>query len=274
VKFPYIPYAYFLSTRLKGGVQRISWGFVYFVPIFIFYGFYDAQLLQLLLMYYAVNLVYENGYIQNDVFTIKKESKPSLRLTDRERDYIEANALRIFIFRAAILSLILAVLYHFSSEDEFYFFLLLLVFLQCIYFFYNSLRGRINLFLIAPLSYFRFYLPLIPILVFSGNNFVIGSLFFIYPFTKFLEFFKQPRYRMKTISCMVSGVDKFRVVYYFILSIFFGTLLLCWRSSNFLFLFCLSFYYFCFRLAGFFLYSWSGKFKEIVINGAKKYYRK
>jgi|LSQX01.2.fsa_nt_gb hypothetical protein len=271
--FAYVPYLYFLHTRLKGKAQRVSWFIVYFLPIGMFYYFYNQlSLLALLVMYYLVNLVYENGYIQNDVLTTRKELNPTLRLTVDESRSIYKNVKYVFWVRGIIAAVLLFFLFFLVESDIFYIFFGLLIFLQLLYLLYNSVRSRLNFYLILPLSYIRFYAPFLALWFYTEEYMVLILSIFLYPFSKLLEFTRQPRYKFIYLAILVGNVDRFRVFYY----LCFVLVSLVFYTSGFYEVFPLltvSLFYLAYRLLGYFLIQRSERVKSLVNSGAKKVYR-
>lgn len=241
----YIPYAYFLKSRLITRFQRVSWFFVYFVPILIFWLTYDSSVSigYLIASYVVINMVYENGYIQNDSLTIKKESNPTIRIPLADIDFVQENIRKVFFVRLINIFLLLFLVFCFS---EWYVFLLFLTFsfvLQVLFIVYNTIRSRVNLFLILPLSYLRFYAPLVALCLVDGRLDMVGFLFILYPLPKFIEFIKNPKYGFPRASKVIGNIDNFRVVYYFACL----ALLILFQSESFLVF--LAAYYFLYRFS-------------------------
>lgn len=219
-----VPFAYFLKTRLRGGVQRVSWVFVYFVPVFIGYAIVASGngigLEAFLVAYILVNYVYENGYIQNDYCTIRKESNPTIRLTQEELAEIGQKKRSIIAIRLATIILLTTTVFLLSKDLGFFVINLFgCIILQLLYLLYNNIRNRLNLILVVPLSFLRFYLPIASIYVLIGEWLELAFLVLLYPMPKALEFTRQPRYKMQAIAKIVGDVDGFRPVYYAIVSV-------------------------------------------------------
>jgi hypothetical protein len=229
---PYVivPYAYFLKTRLAGLFQKISWVFVYFIPVgFLYFQFADirhvADHLLLIIGFLLINYVYENGYLENDIATIKKEKDPTLRLPAADIEVLGKSLSTIFLIRSVVILILLIAYYFFISDSsdiqrpaDLW---ILLIVLQILYLVYNRIRNILNLLLIWPLSFIRFFgfiIPFIPgeqLLVFI----IMASL--LYPLPKLLEFTRRERFKLKLLSRIVGNIDAFRVKYYIIV------LLLC-----------------------------------------------
>ncbi|OCL87034.1 hypothetical protein AAX26_01342 [Aliarcobacter thereius] len=226
--FTIVPYLYFLKTRLKGKIQRVSWFLVYFVPNILLYLYFTDfefsfnNLSIMIISLILINYIYDNGYIQNDVILTKKEKNPTIRLDIQILENVRLNISKIFIFRFVISILILYILY-FLIEDIQKFMLLLAIStsLQILYLIYNSVRSVLNLYLILPLSYIRFYGFIVPFVNYENLLEFIILTTFIYPFSKFLEFTKQLRYKYAFLSKMVGNIDLFRIKYYLISTVLF-----------------------------------------------------
>ncbi len=276
--FTIFPYLYFLKTRLKGKIQRVSWFLVYFVPnIFLYLYFTNFEfsfnnLSIMILSLILINYIYDNGYIQNDVILTKNEKNPTIRLDIQILENVRKNISKIFILRFIISILIIYFLY-FLIEDIQKFILLLVISisLQILYLIYNSVRSVLNLYLILPLSYIRFYGFIVPFVNYENLLEFIILTTFIYPFSKFLEFTKQPRYGYVFLSNLVGDVDRFRIKYYFAISVFF-LIIFIFFSIDYIYLI-LVIYYLMFRLMAYLALSKSETIRKDIENNSKKDYR-
>jgi hypothetical protein len=276
--FTIFPYLYFLKTRLKGKIQRVSWFLVYFVPnIFLYLYFTNFEfsfnnLSIMILSLILINYIYDNGYIQNDVILTKNEKNPTIRLDIQILENVKKNISKIFILRFIISILIIYFLY-FLIEDIQKFILLLVISisLQILYLIYNSVRSVLNLYLILPLSYIRFYGFIVPFVNYENLLEFIILTTFIYPFSKFLEFTKQPRYGYVFLSNLVGDVDRFRIKYYSAISVFF-LIIFIFFSIDYIYLI-LVIYYLMFRLMAYLALSKSETIRKDIENNSKKDYR-
>jgi hypothetical protein len=225
-----VPYAYFLKTRLPGLFQKISWLFVYFIPLgYLFFQFADvssnADYFILIIGFLLVNYVYENGYIENDIITIKKEENPTLRLSATDVEVL-GNKLRvIFVIRFLVILVLLAT-YFFCTPRSLTIqrptdLLFLQVVLQALYLIYNRIRNILNLLLILPLSFIRFFGFIIPFVPEHNILFFVVVTSVLYPLPKLLEFTRKERFKLMFLSRLVGNIDAFRVKYYI------GLVLLC-----------------------------------------------
>ena len=224
-KFTIIPFLYFLKTRLKEKVQRISWIFVYFIPGFILFNHFanltePENIFLLLIGITLINYIYENGYIQNDVKTILKEKNPTLRLSFREIQIINSQWNLIIVFRLFIALILILLFFLVSKNFERALYLICIsVLLQLLYIVYNSTRNIFNLILLLPINYIRFYGFIIPFVPADKLLEFTFSTALIYPLLKVLEFTKLPRYNMLKMGNLLGRIDNFRVFYYLFISI-------------------------------------------------------
>lgn len=232
-----IPYMYFLETRLTGVFQKISWFFVYFIPGFFLLYCVFGSIDYVSSLYYVVglliiNYVYENGYIQNDVKTVQKEKTPTMRLNSEFSSYLNQNWNKVIFVRCFIL-FSLFYIYYLIDEDliKTLYLLVVALLLQMLFILYNSVRSRLNLFLILPLSYIRFYgffLPFVP--PYSLLEFLSVTVL-LYPLSKFLEFSKLAKFNLNFMSELIGNIDTFRVKYYAAVVVITTTLVLFFDTS-------------------------------------------
>jgi hypothetical protein len=216
-----------------------------------------------------INYVYENGYIQNDVLLTKKEKNPTLRLVTEVLNNIRKNINKILISRFIVLIFIMYILSFLIEDSKSYYTLLFIIFfLQLLYLIYNSVRSVLNLYLILPLSYIRFYGFIVPFVEYENLlEFIIATIF-IYPLSKFLEFTKQPRYGYKFISGIIGNVDIFRVIYYLIILILFFLFYIIFKI-NFIYVLIIL-YYFIFRFLSYLAINKSEIIKKNILENSKK----
>jgi len=225
--FVLIPHFYNLRTRLNTKMNKLSWQFVYTIPsLILFHHFADlhniSNLILLFLGVTLINYIYENGYIQNDCVTTKKETKPQLRLNTNEMDIINKYWTKIVLSRIIITFLLLfAYAYVSNSIANTIILTSLLIVLQVVYLIYNHIRNIWNLVLILPLSYIRFYGFIIPFVPFNEIGTFIFATILIYPLSKVLEFTTRKRFKLSFFRKLISNIDKFRILYYLIIIGFF-----------------------------------------------------
>lgn len=274
--FSVLPFLYFMKTRLKGKIQKISWIFVYFIPAFIlFYNFISISIdnfVLLILSLTFINYIYENGYLQNDIKTIKRENDPTLRLSLEEIENIDKRWNLILILRSLICLSLLFLFYIFSKNLEFTMILFLIgLLLQILYLIYNSIRNFFNLILILPINYIRFYGFLIPFVDEKSLWLFLLCTFFLYPFLKVLEFTKQSRYKLEQISRFIGIIDIFRIKYYLLIFAYFLILNIFYDGLNIYI--CLAFYYLIFRILSFYILQKKKNITSELAKNTKKSFR-
>ncbi len=276
--FTIFPYVYFLKSRLKSKIQRLSWIFVYFIPnifLYLYITGFDISfnnIFTMILSLILINCIYDNGYIQNDIILTKRETNPTLRIYGEELDNIRKNIRKIFLIRFVITIFILILI--FILVDDYKIFISILtmsVLLQSLYLIYNSVRSVLNLYLILPLSYIRFYGFIIPFVPYKHLVEFIILTIFIYPFSKFLEFTKQPRYGYEKISKLVGNVDLFRIKYYLIITIIY-IIFYFLIEINYIYIF-VALYYLAFRFSSYIAINRIDKIKQDISKNSKKEYR-
>ena len=124
--FFFIPFMYFFQTRLKDKNKKLSWFFIYIIPIMImiFGGreWVGYDFFSFIIYILAIYTSYEMGYIWNDSETIKNEINPTKRLSELELCFYEEHKLIIYTFRFFIL-----ILLYFLIPEHFVFLLLLML---------------------------------------------------------------------------------------------------------------------------------------------------
>lgn len=219
-----IPLWYFHHTRLSSVFQKISWIGVYWVPtLLIPFFIFKQNLISVLIIILGINYVYENGYIQNDIYTVTSDNNPTERILAKERNWFKSNIYIIAGARVAIFMLLLVVLYIATLDMKLIVaYVAMLTFLQACFNVYNLVKNsRLKHVLIIPLSYIRFHGSLLT-LYFSKNQesqsfmvlLFLGLI--LYPVEKWLEFGKK---HGAFWGKHIGDIDKFRIYYYMISTI-------------------------------------------------------
>ncbi len=270
----YIPFLYFLKTRLNSKFNKVAWLFTYFIPLFILTFFSDSlsslsSLLSFFISIIIVNYAYEDGYIYNDAITTINEKKPTLRLPISSIVDIRNNYKKIVVTRFLIATFLLFVIYIISGVKEFLVSLSLYVVINVIYIIYNNTRSILNLYLILPLSFFRFYGPLFVVLPIYNYNLYILPCILLYPLSKFLEFSSRERFKIKLAIRLINDFNYFRLLYYFLTSVLFS-ILFFFDSKYFPFLLT-SLFYFLYRILGVLILKKDKAAMELIKNNHKKH---
>ena len=263
IKF-YIPFYYLFYTRLNSKMEIISWQIIFIIPQFFITSLYTEIRLgiffQLFLLSQLIfHTLYEIGYIENDISTIKKEKNPTLRLDKRSATYIESNYKKIIDFIYCGVLLFLGLLYfidtHFKFETNVIFFIWLLLFNRIFFYFHNNIRNRFNILTFFILAVTKYIFPLV--LFVSIENVLYPIILFViaFPLLRSIEICMLKRHNFIKFVKIVTNLDKFRILYYLIGSI---VCLVIWYFSvindqNFRIAILLFVYFLIYRVASYFL---------------------
>jgi len=216
-----IPIWYTLKTRF---IKRSSKGFLFWASEYLFpvllamwcintshFNVIDATLAIL-----SVYCFYELGYIQNDCETIKRESQPTLRLSEDELAVYEANKALIYTIRIV---LILAVCVYYFVMGLSLPILIVMIAVLPYYILYNTVRGKICDYLINPLTAYRYCMPLILYTIGTINWTAVIYIIFAYIFPTFLQYcVREKNGKPSAIALKIIGNykdrDVFRIKYY------------------------------------------------------------
>lgn len=233
----YIPLAFAIQTRFlrRSKLGAIVWATEYLIPVLLSmlliswptYNFVSAIIAIL-----AVYNLYEIGYIQNDCETIKKENKPTKRLSDKQLNYYESH--KTFIYGLRMLWGIIFSIYFILTGIPWIWIIVTWMVIPY-YLLYNYLRGRICLYLIMPLTSYRYCYPLILYGIIGNISMaclMILVLFVAYPLPTFIEQCaggkgSHPENWSKFFLSNFDDRFIFRVRYYFVMSIITITLSFC-----------------------------------------------
>lgn len=226
--FFYCPILYALKTRFfrRSKLGIIIWATEYLIPLLLAYYFIDCNglgIISFVISVIAVYNFYEIGYIQNDCETIKKEQVPTLRLSYECLHFYELNKKFIYGIR-----IILGIIFTFNFlQQDIPIYCIIIMWLGIpFYMIYNYLRGRINLYLIFPLTIYRYCLPLFLSTIYYTSIFwiTVSIIVVSYPLIKFIEICaggKSLSQEKWTVIFLNSFDDRFlfRVKYYLFLYI-------------------------------------------------------
>lgn len=226
----YVPTYYMFYTRLKKWSDRAQWFLTDIVPVFVVCWFLAGATLTLpqltalyVLAMLATYVIYEMGYVGNDVFTIRKENKPPARLTWDEVDFFQQHyigiiAARILWFVAACAG-IYALAAWWGLTLYLMPFLLAMVLLRLIFLAHNSVRGRptiLTFFGLATFKYSSVFLLFVPPAA-AIAPFVLGTLLF--PLVRTLGNSTREKYKLPFMPGFVGDFYHFRVKYYALWSV-------------------------------------------------------
>lgn len=143
--FFYVPFLYTINTRekgIKGIVSYITKLPLMWLLLTVFDERFDA--VRFLSAFFHFYSLYEFGYIYNDCETIKKEIAPTLRVSKEDLEYYNDNKGYIYSFRCIVTVLLFYTLVLIGIKYEILAFTLLI---PPVFFVYNSLRSKVNLYI-------------------------------------------------------------------------------------------------------------------------------
>ncbi len=187
----FVPLLYSIQTRFlrRTSLGIIVWITEYLTPVLIAMVVLDLHHINIihgLISIIAVYNLYEIGYIQNDCETTKHEERPTLRLSYNALNFYESYKISIYLMRLVIgcfLSYYMMMVGISMSG------LIVMWAIIPYYLIYNKLRGRINLYLIALLTTYRYCFPIYLYGLHTTQYLwvIIICMFFSYPFPTFIE---------------------------------------------------------------------------------------
>lgn len=233
----FIPLLYSIQTRFlrRTKLGLIVWITEYLLPILLailILNLESFNFLYALLSVFAVYNLYEIGYIQNDCETIKRENKPTKRLSEDALTLYEKLKILIYAVRIIFALLFSYLLYCLNVNMLF----LLTIWLIIPYFMlYNKLRGKINLYMLLLLTGWRYCYPLFiysTILDTSHILSVVVCVFFAYPVPTFIEICSEgkgnsPEKWTKIFLPDYDGRFIFRIKYYTIMVVVYFVMSIC-----------------------------------------------
>lgn len=226
----YVPLLYAIETRFlkRSKLGFLVWVTEYFFPVLLSLFFiisFPNLLIPGIIGIITVYNLYEIGYIQNDCETIKVEKKPTLRISKNELSYYENHKYYIYIIRI-FLSIILSI-YHCFCQISVTIVIISWMILP-LFFIYNKIRGRMNLYLILLLTTYRYLMPLFLTVSYYDKQFILIAivLFVSYPLIKWIEVCAggkslPPEVWTRLFLKSYESRFLFRIKYYVVLTLFF-----------------------------------------------------
>jgi len=208
----FIPFSYWFATRFKRISGKLSFLIIFVLPVAaVCYDGDISYIAPFIIGLIALCCVYEIGYIQNDVYTARREKSPTIRLDEQTHESICKAAPALIAVRAAYLALSLFALslFHFHTLR----FMIALGGLAAAFFMHNIIRSRFNILTYALLCTLKYAaLPLL----FLGDALLsrLIMLFLIFPVCRTLEHASKPKYNLKRIMDLMPNHDAFRMRYY------------------------------------------------------------
>ncbi len=219
----YVPFVYVVSSRLPRSADKISWIIINPLALFLVTYFLGDMPLYKHFVFFILGIliwqsIYEIGYIYNDVFTIKNEAKPTIRLGEIESKFGEKRFVSIVVFRVVIAVSLFACIYSIDMYNRSHLHFIHfggVLCVSCIAFaIHNGIRNRFNIVTFGVLSATK-YLAL-PLLMVSEPKEVVGVLIALtmFPLVRTIEHSTKNKYSIRWLKHMVGDFTLFRVKYY------------------------------------------------------------
>lgn len=224
----YLPFGYTYLSRIKTIPKLISFILTIPIPCFIFFyfGLLSSSERDLsigagfVVSYVCIYIFYENGYIQNDIKTVKKERNPTLRIVGELYDFIDTNYYSIILLRTLFFVFLLFLVLYVTPYNIIIKIISYAFFTSVIYYFHNNIRNAFKTVTFFILSSSRF---IFPILIFSSvmvpeKLAYIPLSILIYTLPALLI------YSTKSFGLMhfiIGNENKYKIIYYFIMAVVF-----------------------------------------------------
>lgn len=234
--FFFFPFCYFIKTRISGLNKFLSWILIYFIPLLIIINYNHTgsgfDYLEFIMITSLIYCTYEIGYIYNDTETIKKETKPTLRLSISNLNFYYKYRWYVYIVR---LLMIYTISFNIGLSV-----VAIVTILLILFFIYNNIRNRFNLVLHFILVIFRYSMPIFII----TNNVMLTILSILcFPMINVIERCGEKRFELKFFQKGIfKNKSRLRVIYYLITF----SLMLMMTTSYLSIVYCL-FYYIIYR---------------------------
>lgn len=215
----FLPYAYGFNTRAKTIIHRISFLLYIIAPCLmniIFMRSFDVDYGLFVLAFSGMYIVYEIGYIYNDVYTTKRENNPTRWIkTDELERYVEEKYPLLISSRIIYLtSICVSMSLVWNCNIRVYIICLALLYL--FFSLHNYFRGFVNVFTDGLLNLFKYLTPLIAFAAtYSDVRFFVYLLFEV-PVARMIGYVIGKNYAFHGLAGI--NVDVRRVLYYFILT--------------------------------------------------------
>ena len=149
----------------RKGVDGLAYALEYYGALLLFVilmgnGYESLLVLAIALSVYM--LLYECGYIENNVIAIEREKKPTLRHEDHEIEHLRRNFRQICTVRYGVAALLTGLLLFFRSGVEVVLFIVLLFATRTVFMLYNLRfrEGLVHRLFFAVLRFLRYFTPI------------------------------------------------------------------------------------------------------------------
>lgn len=221
----FLPYAYGFNTRAKTILHKISFLLYIIAPCFInimFMKSFEVNFVLFVLAFTGMYLVYEVGYIYNDIYTTQKEKNPTHWLKTEEMEYYAKDKFPLLIsFRVVYLTAVCLAMSMIGSNNI-TLYIVGLTFLYLSFSLHNYFRGPINIVTDGFLNLFKYLTPMVIFSEINTDILFYVYLFFEVPFARMIGYVIGKKYALHRLANI--NVDIRRVIYYLILTFVAGIL--------------------------------------------------
>lgn len=258
IKF-FIPGYYSMMTRIIKKTTKISYVYNFFIPVLVLSYLVGMKLekmsfLSLIIAFYMLNIVYEIGYIYNDVYTVNFEKEPTIRLNNKDFQELRKLYPIMLATRIQIIIVLLFLLNNifFIKEMNLYMYIFSLGMLNLVYSFHNYYRGPQNILTMLCLMILK-YLT-VPLLFVEKNTIFLFIFLLTIPILRTVLYTSHERAKIKIkllnkkeikLGIRKEKVTLFRIKYYLMIILFgimimildkkIGSILIAFSSYFFIF---------------------------------------
>jgi len=159
-----IPFLY-THTYNRKNVESIAYILEYYVALFLLSIVYSNHYHSFYVIFITLIIticIYEIGYLQNNVFSIKKDKNPTFRHSQDELLFLEQNIIPIIAIRFGLIMFLISILYFIPHNYNMILFIILLLSIIFIFILYNLKfrEGIIHRLLFAILRFLRYFSPI------------------------------------------------------------------------------------------------------------------
>lgn len=212
----FFPFGYGFNTRAKTLAYRLSFFVVTVLPslyIALMIGGLNIQaLISYIVSFVAMYVVYEIGYIYNDVYTVGFEKSPTYRLSEGDYKYVRKKYPLMISTRLGVVIASVCYFFYYNSRIVLTYILLLFL-LYLIYSIHNYTRSKVTAFTMLGIVWLKYLIPIVSFMD-KSNAFecVLLSLCII-PFPRFVEYGSKDYCHLFKLR----QYGRFRIIYYAVL---------------------------------------------------------
>lgn len=156
----YLPFSYTFLTRNRTKPYKIAYLLTYLIPLMIIMCYFHRLSILCLVSLIGTVSVYEAGYIENDNVTVMYEQDPTVRLMDKDQEWVRRRLPVLCSFRRSYAFLAFVILY-ISRCKTVWLYAFLIMGLDITYAVHNVIRSRWNCLTLGVLTFLKYLAPVI-----------------------------------------------------------------------------------------------------------------